>query len=127
MNPRVFLVSGLGLMIAAVLLGAFGAHALKAMLNEHQIQLWKTASDYHFYHALGLILLGLWSHKNILTRLEIAAGICLLLGVLIFSGSLYLLAISGISKLGMLTPFGGLLFIAGWSLWLVSALRRHPA
>ena len=127
MNPRVFLVSGLGLMIAAVLLGAFGAHALKAMLNEQQIQLWKTASDYHFYHALGLILLGLWSHKKMMTRLELAAGICLLLGVLIFSGSLYLLAISGISKLGMLTPFGGLLFIAGWSLWLVSVLRGHPA
>ena len=127
MNSRVFLTSGLGLMIVAVLLGAFGAHALKAMLNEQQIQLWKTASDYHFYHALGLILLGLWSHKKMMTRLELAAGICLLLGVLIFSGSLYLLAISGISKLGMLTPFGGLLFIAGWSLWLVSVLRGHPA
>ncbi|MBL7000622.1 MAG: DUF423 domain-containing protein [Gammaproteobacteria bacterium] len=127
MNSRVFLTSGLSLMIVAVLLGAFGAHALKAMLNEQQIQLWKTASDYHFYHALGLILLGLWSHKKMMTRLELAAGICLLLGVLIFSGSLYLLAISGISKLGMLTPFGGLLFIAGWSLWLVSVLRGHPA
>jgi len=127
MSARFFLISGLGMMIVAVLLGAFGAHALKAMFNEHQIQIWKTASDYHFYHALGLIALGLWSQKNALTRLGTAAGVCLLLGIVIFSGSLYLLAISGISKLGLLTPFGGLLFIAGWSLWLASVLRQHPA
>ena len=125
MSARFYLISGLCMMIVAVLLGAFGAHALKATFSDYQIQIWKTASDYHFYHAFGLIALGIWAQKNTLTRLGIAAGICLILGLLIFSGSLYLLAISGISKLGMLTPFGGLLFIAGWSLWLASILRQH--
>ena len=114
-------------MIIAVAFGAFGAHALKTMLDEDRMQIWKTASDYHFYHALGLITLGVWSEKTTLTVFTKAAGICLIMGVMIFSGSLYGLAISDIRQLGMLTPIGGLLFIAGWILWLLSLLMKSDA
>jgi len=127
MSARFFLMTGLVLMIVAVALGAFGAHALKTMLDEDKMQIWKTASDYHFYHALGLITLGVWSEKTTLTGLTKAAGICLIMGVMIFSGSLYGLAISDIRQLGMLTPIGGLLFIAGWILWLLSLLMKSDA
>lgn len=126
MNARFFLGSGLVLMLLAVLLGAFGSHALKALFNPYQIQIWNTATDYQIYHALGLIALGVWLERTALNRLAIAAGVCLLLGILIFSGSLYLLALTGVTKLGMLTPVGGLFFIAGWLFWLLAATLRHP-
>jgi uncharacterized membrane protein YgdD (TMEM256/DUF423 family) len=97
----------------AVLLGAFGAHALKEVLSQNSLATWQTAVDYHFYHtlAIGLSLLFARQHFNLwLWR----AALCFLFGILLFCGSLYLIALTGVNKLGMITPFGGLLFIFGW-------------
>ena len=124
MNARFFLIGGLIFMILAVLLGAFGAHAIKPFLSEQHIQTWKTASDYHFYHALGLISFGIWGERRNLDKLAIAAATLLIIGIIFFSGSLYLLAITGINKLGMITPIGGMMFILGWMLWLGCVFRE---
>lgn len=99
----------------AVALGAFGAHSLKAILSPQALQTWQTGFEYHIYHALGLILVALL--MDALPRARIA-GWLMLTGIILFSGSLYLLALSGIKMLGMITPVGGLCFLAAWS-WLV--------
>lgn len=95
----------------AVIIGAFGAHALKKSLSPYELSVFQTGSDYHFYHSLALILFGI-SFKDKPTKSWPAY--CFLLGILIFSGSLYLLAILHQPKLGAITPIGGALFIAGW-------------
>jgi len=98
---------------AAVALGAFGAHALKPVLTDYTRGIYQTAVDYQFYHALALLATGLLqlhlSHRGF--RL---AGLCFSLGVLFFSGSLYILALSGVHWLGAVTPIGGLLMLTGW-------------
>lgn len=121
MNARFFLVCGLTGMVLAVTFGAFGAHAIKDMVSTNQMITWQTASEYHFYHALGLIGLAIWIDNRDITRLLKISGICLLLGIILFSGSLYLMVLTGNSRFGMITPIGGLFFILGWSNWLLSA------
>ena len=91
----------------AVLIGAFGAHALKDKLGVYELSVFETGSKYHFYHSLALIAYGALGKRS-------HVGILFLLGIIIFSGSLYLLAILGIKKLGMITPIGGTLFILAW-------------
>lgn len=107
---------------AAVTLGAFGAHALKGHLDAYGMGVWDKAVFYHFIHALGILTVPAVS-KNART----AGRICLLLviGILFFSGSLYALALSGVSVLGAVTPLGGLAFIGAW-LWLGFSLLREP-
>ena len=98
---------------AAVALGAFGAHALKPVLTDYTRGIYQTAVDYQFYHALALLAAGLLQlHLN--HRGFRLAGLCFSLGVLLFSGSLYVLALSGIHWLGAVTPVGGLLMLSGW-------------
>lgn len=108
----------------AVMLGAFGAHALKARLSSEMLAIWKTANEYHFYHALALLLLGILARQMSVRTptLDVAAG-CLLAGVLVFSGSLYLLALTETRWLGAITPIGGLLFLVGWAALAWSVLR----
>lgn len=106
---------------AAVLLGAFGAHALRVRLGEDLLAVYRTASDYHFYHALALIGAGLLARLLPESRLLLASGASLLLGMLLFSGSLYLLAVTNTRWLGAITPFGGLAFVAGWLLLAAAA------
>lgn len=114
---------GAGYGFSGVVLGAFGAHALKARLTPELLAVWKTAVEYQLYHALALVLVGLIATQ----RPSIAisnAGICFALGVLVFSGSLYVLALSGVRWLGAITPIGGLLFLVGWALLFWAALKR---
>lgn len=102
--------------------GAFGAHALKARLSPELLAVYRTAVEYQFWHALALLAVGLLA----LTRpgaLLVASGWCFTLGILIFSGSLYALALSGVRVLGAITPIGGLLFLAGWALLTAHAAR----
>ena len=106
----------------AVALGAFGAHALKQRLSTDMLAVWRTGVEYHFYHALALILLGLIARQTPSTTLN-ASGACFALGVLIFSGSLYALALSDIRILGAITPLGGLLFLTGWILLGYAVLK----
>jgi uncharacterized membrane protein YgdD (TMEM256/DUF423 family) len=106
---------GAVLALLGVALGAFGAHALKARLAPEALAVWNTAVLYHLVHALALFALGLFA-KSAEADLRLG-GWLLLAGVLIFSGSLYALALSGIKVLGAVTPLGGLCFLAGWA-WL---------
>lgn len=130
MNGKRIIAAGALLLAAAVALGAFGAHALKDRLAPAQLANWRTAVDYHFAHAFGLLMVGLlasrfqggWSRR--------AAGL-LLAGIILFSGSLYLLStkdLLGIGPwsglLGPITPIGGLCFIAAWLLLFITALRQ---
>jgi uncharacterized membrane protein YgdD (TMEM256/DUF423 family) len=97
----------------AVMLGAFGAHGLKARATEAQLGWWQTATDYFFYHALGLLLLGILA--KVIPQLPIKPSFILIqLGILLFSGSLYIMALGLPRGLGAITPIGGALMIAGW-------------
>ena len=117
MNAKFCLLVAALALAAAVALGAFGAHALKGHLSAEMLSIYQTAVQYHFWHALGLLGVGV-----LMTRSPdgpALAGIAWLLiaGLLLFSGSLYLLALTGASWLGAVTPLGGVAFIAAW-LWL---------
>ena len=113
--------SGLGL---AVMLGAFGAHVLRAKLDPYLMGIYDRAVFYHFIHALGLLVVPVLARLNALSQ-SAAALVCALLvaGIVLFSGSLYLLAVTGARWLGAITPLGGLCFIAAW-LVLAVALAR---
>lgn len=109
--------SGVGAVMLAlgVSLGAFGAHALRARFDAYAMDIWEKAVFYHFIHALGLLVVPVLARTGAIG----SAGsdrVCWLLiaGILIFSGSLYTLAITGIRTLGAITPFGGTAFIAAW-------------
>ncbi len=105
------------LCFAAVALGAFGAHALKASLEASgMLDVWNKAVLYHFLHAIALVSLALFGAGNR------AAYFLLLAGIILFSGSLYTMALSNVRWLGAITPLGGLCFLAGWA-WLVIAPR----
>ena len=133
MNGNRILASGALLLMLAVLFGAFGAHALMPRLDSSQLATWRTAVEYHFYHALGLLLVGLLPLK---VGRQVARWVAtlLLMGIVLFSGSLYLLSakdLLGIGNasayLGPITPLGGFCFISGWAVLLVSAVRKNDA
>lgn len=108
----------------AVMTGAFGAHALRARLDEYMLGVWQTAVQYHFWHALALALVGVLSlHLRASRTLNVAAAL-MLAGILLFSGSLYAMALTGLRTLGMVTPIGGLAFIGGWIALAVAVWRR---
>ena len=115
MTSKLWLALGASYGFLAVALGAFGAHALKAKLTPDLLAVWKTGVEYHFYHALALVAVGLLARQLQPSGALTAAGVCFALGVLLFSGSLYALALSGVRVLGAVTPFGGLLFLVGWA------------
>ncbi|HEX2567380.1 MAG TPA: DUF423 domain-containing protein [Burkholderiales bacterium] len=107
----------------AVALGAFGAHALKQRLAPDALALWHTAVQYHVWHSIGLLALGVIAlHGAPSAWLRSAAGL-FVLGILLFCGSLYALALGAPRALGMVTPFGGLAFIAAWLCLGIWALR----
>ncbi|WP_340113611.1 DUF423 domain-containing protein [Maribellus mangrovi] len=120
---KIILMTATFLLALAVAAGAFGAHALKTHLSAEMLQTWKTAVDYHLYHALGLLLIGVLT--VVLPDLSTKwPAILLFAGIVLFSGSLYTMALSGIKTLGAITPIGGLSFIAGWLILLVTIWRR---
>jgi len=106
----------------AVALGAFGAHGLKAVLSPYARDIYQTAVEYQFYHAGALLLVAILQFRFELKLLRWSAW-ALLLGTLVFSGSLYILAVTGISWLGAITPIGGAALLAGWLLLAVAASR----
>ncbi len=118
-----FLALGALAALAAVLLGAFGAHALKAKLAADALAWWRTSVEYHFYHALGLLAVGLTAAHLPESALLKWSGWLMLAGIVVFSGSLYALALSGQRWLGAVTPFGGVAFLAAWALFAAAVLR----
>lgn len=109
-------------MALGVAFGAFGAHFVEGLLTPDRFNVYQTAVEYHFYHALGLILIGaLWQHMSE-TRWLKWSGWLLTAGVVIFSGSLYLLTLTDAGWLGAITPIGGGAFIAGWICFAIAVL-----
>jgi uncharacterized membrane protein YgdD (TMEM256/DUF423 family) len=106
-----------------VVFGAFGAHALRNTLGEKSMGVYQTGNHYQFIHALALILLGIWgsSHESSMVS---NAGWCFTIGTVLFSGSLYALAITDIKILGAITPLGGLSFIAGWIFFALASYQN---
>jgi uncharacterized membrane protein YgdD (TMEM256/DUF423 family) len=107
----------------AVALGAFGAHALKNRLAPDMLDVYQTGVHYHLIHALGVLLVAALADKLGGTPLVAASGWALFIGIVLFSGSLYALALSGIKPLGAITPFGGIAFLTGWVCLALAALR----
>ena len=112
--------------VIAVIAGAFGAHGLKAVLNATELEQWRTAVSYQFYHTFALLFLSFIPLRN---RFQNTAYWCFTFGIILFSGSIYLLATRTITNfhwpvLGPLTPIGGLFFIIGWLSMLVAAIKN---
>jgi uncharacterized membrane protein YgdD (TMEM256/DUF423 family) len=107
----------------AVALGAFGAHALRGMLDERALATWRTAVDYQFWHALALLGVGALARNGASRSLRIAA-IAFVVGVIVFCASLYALALGAPRIVGAITPFGGVALIAGWIALAIDAFRR---
>ncbi len=120
---RLFIVLGSVNAALAVIFGAFGAHALKARLSPEMLSVYHTGAQYHFYHALGMLLIGVLATQLQNSGALRLPGFLMLAGIVLFSGSLYLLAITGVTWLGAITPLGGIAFIAAWVLLAISALR----
>lgn len=122
MRARTALFLGAAAMFVAVGLGAFGAHALKGRLSPDMIAAWHTAVQYQAWHALALLGVGVLLRQTPDRALFGGAGWLFAAGIVLFCGSLYLLALTGTRALGAVTPFGGLAFLAGWALlaWAVT-------
>ena len=123
MLAKTFLTLGSVGMLLAVALGAFGAHVLKKALTPELMAVYETAVNYHFIHALGLLAVGLLALHLPASGTLRWAGILMAAGLLLFSGSLYALSLSGIRGLGVLTPVGGVALLAAWLLLAVAVVR----
>jgi uncharacterized membrane protein YgdD (TMEM256/DUF423 family) len=119
---RTFWIAGTILAFAAVAAGAFGAHALRARIAPDLLAIFETGARYHMYHALAL-LAAAWAAGQWPSALTTAAGWLFVLGILIFSGSLYLLALTGVRWLGAITPIGGVALLAAWLCLALAAWR----
>ncbi|BBB69422.1 membrane protein [Undibacterium sp. YM2] len=123
MQARSLIAISAILMFTGVAAGAFGAHGLKQMLSADMLAIWQTAVTYQMVHGLGMLALGIMLQQQDNTLLRKAAW-AMLAGVIIFSGSLYALALTGIRILGAVTPIGGVAFLAGWAMLAWAAIRR---
>jgi len=120
---RVFLVLGSINMLLAVALGAFGAHIVRDLITEHYYTIYQKAVDYHMIHGLGILMVGLFALKYP-GKLTQWSGWLLFTGIAIFSGSLYVLSLSGIDVIGAITPIGGVSFLIGWFLFALAAYKK---
>ncbi|MFZ6011572.1 MAG: DUF423 domain-containing protein [Bacteroidota bacterium] len=124
MNQRITLAAGVLTAGLGVALGAFGAHALKDMLvASGRTETYELAVRYQFYHAFALLITGLLMNQFQAKSIAYAA-LCFVFGIILFSGSLYVLCFTGVRALGAVTPIGGVLFIAGWVLLLVGINKK---
>ena len=121
---KIFVLLGSFNAFLGVALGAFGAHGLKSRVSPEMLTVWQTAVQYHLVHALGLVLLGILCHLMPETALARSAGWALLVGILLFSGSLYIMVLSGIRSLGAITPLGRVTFLLGWLLLILAAWKN---
>lgn len=116
MPGKLFVILGSLNLFLGVALGAFGAHALRARVPSEMLTVWHTAVEYQFVHALGLLAVGLVLPRLTATGVVAGAGWLMLAGIVVFSGSLYGLVLTGARWLGAVTPFGGVLFLLAWLL-----------
>lgn len=119
--PRTFLMLGAVNAFLCVALGAFGAHGLKQRLTTDMLAVYQTGVQYHFYHALGLVAVGLVLLYFPKSRLVAWSGWLMLAGIILFSVSLYALSLTGIRGLGAITPLGGVAFLTAWAILAYAA------
>ncbi|WP_102348182.1 DUF423 domain-containing protein [Bacillus sp. Marseille-P3661] len=120
---KVFIILGAINAFLSVALGAFGAHGLEGRLSARMIEIWEKGVTYQMFHAVGLFVVAFaadkWPGSTMLTW----SGILMVVGIILFSGSLYVLSTTGITKLGMITPLGGVAFLAAWTLLAIAAFK----
>ena len=114
--PKTFLILGTLNTVLCIALGAFGAHGLKQFLSADMLSVYHTGVQYHFYHAFGIIVIGLLLLHFPKSRLMPVSGLLMMVGIVLFSFSLYALSVTGTRALGMITPFGGISFLTAWIL-----------
>ena len=122
---RLAILLGAGNAVLAIMLGAFAAHAIQNILSARMLAIFSTAVDYHLYHALGLMIIGLLVNNRPTSKALIIAIYLMLFGIIIFCGSLYALSLTGISNLGMITPIGGVAFISAWMFVFVAFIKQE--
>lgn len=122
MDTRFFLLGAISAFLG-VALGAFGAHGLRSRVAPEMLAVFETGVRYQMYHALALLIVGVVASRVAIPPTVMAAGWLFVVGTLLFSGSLYLLALTGTRWWGAVTPIGGVAFLAGWLLLIVAALR----
>lgn len=121
---KVFIIIGAINAFLAVALGAFGAHGLADKLSPKYLEIWKTGVTYQMFHGTGILILGLLLGRVPVSSLFTWSGWLMLAGIVLFSGSLYILSVTQINKFGAITPFGGILFLAAWILVIVGAMKH---
>ncbi|MEK4523286.1 MULTISPECIES: DUF423 domain-containing protein [unclassified Psychrobacillus] len=122
---KFFIIAGAINGFLSVALGAFGAHLLEGRVADKYLATWETAVQYQMFHALALVAIGILMSSKLLgpvSQLNVA-GYLILAGIVIFSGSLYVLSLTGISILGAITPIGGVAFLIGWVMLIVAAVK----
>lgn len=124
MDGRTIVAIGAALGGLAVAIGAFGAHGLRSMVTPDALVIFETGVRYHFYHAIALVLVGIFAIATPGATGIAAAAWCFVAGIAIFSGSLYVMTLTGMRWLGAITPLGGVAFIVGWVLFARAALSR---
>lgn len=122
MSPRILILCGALALAIGVAAGAFGAHGLRRMATPDMLEVWRTAAHYQLIHGLGLLMLALLAPRLASPAAD-WAGVLMLGGMVIFSGSLYALVLSGVRMLGAITPIGGVLMIGSWILLAWAAWR----
>jgi len=122
---KFFLIAGAVNALLSVAFGAFGAHLLEGRVADKYLDTWQTAVQYQMFHAIGLMVVGILMSSSLIGALGSLswAGYLMLAGIIVFSGSLYVLSLTGISILGAITPIGGVAFIAGWIMLIVAASK----
>ena len=122
---KFFLIAGAVNALLSVAFGAFGAHLLEGRVADKYLETWQTAVQYQMFHAVGLMVIAILLSSSLLGPLGSLnwAGYLMLAGIIIFSGSLYVLSLTGISILGAITPIGGVAFIAAWVMVIIAAVK----
>ena len=119
---KTYIIIGALLSAIGVVIGAFGSHSLKTKLNPEELVIYDIATRYLMYHAIGIISLGILAYNVPASVVEIPI-IIMLIGIVLFSGSLYLISIKGYTKLGIITPIGGTAFIISWVLLAINIFK----
>lgn len=120
---KIFIIIGAINAFLSVAFGAFGAHALKDKLEPYYLGIWNTAVSYQMYHALGLLIIGILAGKLPESSLVSTSGWLMVTGIVLFSGSLYILSLTKIGILGAITPLGGVAFLVAWILIIIAAVK----
>jgi len=121
---KVFIIVGAINAFLAVALGAFGAHGLSDKLGPKYLEIWKTGVTYQMFHATGILVIGLLLGKVAASSLFTWSGWLMLIGIIFFSGSLYILSLTKVGILGAITPIGGVCFLTAWILMVVGAVKH---